>query len=161
MADNKAVVQGVPTKVATKAETKKPVSLDMVDFGNRLKIPAHIEEELKAKGLVPRFVSVKKIQENGGFHPMGWTPYEIEKPHTNPLTGQAEKLFRVGDLVLATKPKAAAENHKRWLAQKSEAQSGEQKKAAKEMRDRIREGKASKHISVIEGYEESDDDKDE
>lgn len=155
-------LEGTTTRVKNKAATDaKAPAFDMVDFGNRLKVPAHIMKELRDKGLAHRFVSIKKIQENGGYHPMGWTPYEVEKPLTNPLTGQAEKLHRVGDLVLAVKPKDAFEQHKKWLAHKSQAQAGVQKKAAQEMRDRIKEGKASKHISVIEGYEESDDDKDE
>lgn len=151
-------LEGVARKVKTKADTDKAVSSEMDFFGNRLKVPAHIQKELDEAGLAHRFVSIKKIQESGGYHPKGWTPYTLKNPQENILTGQAEKTYRVGDLVLAVKTKEAHAQHVKYLAKQAEAQSATQRNSVKQMRDKIRESRADKHISLIEGYEENGDD---
>jgi hypothetical protein len=148
--------QGTRTRVKSKAEIAK-ASNDNDLFGNRLKIPAHIQEELDKKGLVPRFVSMRKINEGGGFHPMGWTPYTVDNPITNPITGQAEKIFRIGDLVLAVKTKEQHQKHADYLKRRSASQSTSHAENIKAMRDKIKDGRADKHISLLDGYEENDD----
>lgn len=150
--------EGTRVKVKSKDDIGKANLGNDFSPGNRLKIPAHIQAELDKKGLVPRFVSLKKMSESGGYHPMGWTPYTVENPQVNPITGTAEKVFRVGDLVLAVKPKAEYQKHKEWLAQKSKSQSQMHRNNVKEMRDRIKDSRADKHVSLIEGYEENGDD---
>jgi hypothetical protein len=149
--------EGTRTKIKNKAEATAPANLNAADlFGGGLKIPDHIKAELDKKGLVPRFVSLKVLQDNGGYHPKGWTPYTVENPQVNPITGTAEKTFRIGDLVLAVKTKEQHAKHKEYLSQRSAAQSQEHKNNVKEMRDKIRDSGAGKHISLIEGYEEND-----
>lgn len=149
----------VRTKVKNKAKINGKVDLSgMSEFGNRLQIPKYIKDEMEEAGLEARFISVKKVQEGGGYHPMGWTPYKIKNPQPNPLTGQADSVYRVGDLVLACKTKEAQMKHRAYLDSKSQAQTQAQKNAAREMRDKIREGRADKHIALIEGYDENGDD---
>lgn len=146
--------------VKQKVASKKEIAQDNIGgdlFGNRQKIPEEIQKELDAKGLKARFVSIKVIQEAGGYHPKGWTPYKLDKPRENPITGTADPLFRVGDLVLAVKTKEDHARHLRHLAMRSESQALEQKKSIQEMRDKIRESRAEKHVSLLEGYEENDD----
>jgi hypothetical protein len=150
--------QEMRKKVSSKADIGK-ASLDEMDiFGGGLRVPAYIQKELEEKGLVARFVSVKKVAEAGGYHPRGWTPYQIENPQPNVLTGQVDKTYRFGDLVLAVKTKQQAQQHRKLLDQRNAGQAQSHKNSLKEMRDKIREGRADKHISLFEGYEENGDD---
>lgn len=150
-------------KVASKKDIGKPSEEqeDDFEFGAKLQIPAAIRKEIASKGLVPRFVSTKKIVESGGYHPNGWVPYQIENPVKNPITGQADSIFRVGDLVLAVKTKQQHARQTQYLRDKAENQQKAQKNSVKEMRDRIKDSRADKHISLIEGYEENDGDDNE
>lgn len=150
-------VQGTRKKVSSKAEINAPVSMNADFFGNKLKVPAHIQKELDEQGLVHRFVSARKLSDNGGYHPMGWTPYVIKNPVENPITGQTDKIYRVGDLILAVKSKEDHAKHRAWLDQKADAMRKSNKNTVQDMRDRIRDSGASKHVSLIEGYDENDD----
>lgn len=143
-------------KVASKKETERD-NLGGDLFGNRQKIPADIQKELDEKNLAARFVSIKVIQESGGYHPKGWVPYKLDNPRKNPIDGSVDPLFRVGDLVLAVKTQADHKRHLAHLASRSNSQALEQKKSIQEMRDKIRESRAEKHVSLLEGYEENDD----
>lgn len=153
-------VEGQRQKVATKAETKKPVA-NMADFfSNRQVIPPHIQKELDEQGLIGRFLSLKMLGDSGGYHPKGWTPYVLKNPIPNPITGNADKTYRVGDLVLGVKTKELHAAHRAHLDQRAAAQSLEGKRTIQEMRDRIRESRSEKHIGLIEGYEENGGDED-
>jgi hypothetical protein len=150
--------EGQRTKVSSKADIGKATQDSDGDlFGNRLKVPQQIQEELEKEGYVHRFVSMKKITEAGGFHPMGWTPYTIKNPIKNPITGQAESIFRVGDLVLAVKTKEQHKKHLDYLKRRSQAQSNAHQDNVKAMRDKIKEGNASKHIALLEGDDEDEE----
>jgi CO dehydrogenase/acetyl-CoA synthase beta subunit len=127
-------------------------------FGNKLRVPAEILKELDEAGLKHRFVSIKKIQDSGGYHPMGWTPYTLKNPKKNPITGNMEDTLRVGDLILAVKSAQDHTKHLNWLNQKAKAQSANHKANVSEMKKRISEGGASKHVSLIEGFEENESD---
>lgn len=154
-------MEGTRKKIKSKEEINNNSLPDLETFGNKLAIPAHIKKELEAAGFAHRFVSLKKLQDGGGYHPMGWTPYTVKNPVPNPITGQTENVFRIGDLVLAVKTAADHQKHVNWLKQKSKGQSQAHKDSVKEMRDKIKLGKADKHISVFEGYEENDGTDDE
>jgi hypothetical protein len=102
-------------------------------------------------------VSVKVIQDNGGYHPKGWVPYTIENPKENPLTGQAEKVHRIGDLVLAVKTEADAQKHRNYLKQRADLMKKSNSRTVQDMRDRIRDSGAGKHVALFEGYDENGD----
>lgn len=152
-----AKMQGTTKKVKSKEAIDKKVSFTPDAFGG-LQIPAHIQKELKEANLTARFVSIKVLNERGGFHPRGWIPYVVKNPIENPLTGQSEKTYRIGDLVLAVKSATDAKAHKDYLQGRADSQVAAQGESIKQMRDKIREGRADKHISLLEGYEENDDD---
>lgn len=149
-------VEGTKQKVKTKAEVGNSPLPDLDMFGNRLTLPKALQKELDEQELKHRFVSIKKIQEAGGYHPLGWTPYTLKNPRSNPITGVAETTFRVGDLILAVKTQQDYDKHKAWLAQKSKAQTQSHKNSVKEMKDRLREGGISNHVKILEGYEENE-----
>ncbi len=151
-------VKGSKKRVNSQADIKAPVNLDGDLFGNPLKVPAHIMAELQKKELAHRFISTKTLQASGGYHPKGWVPYKIDNPQVNPLTGTADGYHRVGDLILAVKPKSEHAKHLAWLKQKADAMKKSNKNTVQDMRDRIRDSGASKHVSLIEGYEENGDD---
>lgn len=158
---DKGKLEGNPKRIKSKAEINKPSDVMGDLFGTALSIPKYIKEEMDAKGLSPRFLSTKKMQESGGFHPKGWQIYVIDNPRENPLTGTTEKVYRVGDLVLGYKTKEAVAQHRAFLKAKVDAQSQQRKNAVKEMRDKIKESRADKHVQLIEGYDENGDSDDE
>lgn len=154
-------MEGTRKKIKSKEDINNRALPDMDTFGNKLAIPAHIRQELDKAGYAHRFVSLKKLNDSGGYHPMGWTPYVVKNPVPNPITGQTENVFRIGDLVLAVKSKEDHQKHVNFLKQKASNQAQAHKDSVKEMRDKIKERKADKHISLFEGYEENDGTDDE
>jgi len=136
---------------------KKSAMINEGDFfGTRLSIPAELQKELEAKGLVGRFVSTKTLSDNAGRHPKGWMPYSMDKPMENTLTGNSDKIYRIGDLVLAVKSKEAHARHVKYLEDKSNRQSASAKGRINEMREHIRESKGDKYVKLTEGYEENE-----
>lgn len=147
-------MQGTKAKLPVKKPTNTELSADM--FGNRLKLPEKIAKQIEADGFVHRFVSVKKMQESGGFHDKGWQIYQLKEGLTNPITGSVDKIYRVGDLVLAVKTKEDHSKHVAWLKQRADGQSQVVKQNTQEIRDKIKESKADKYVSIDEGYDEND-----
>ncbi len=129
---------------------------DLDLFGNKLTIPEALRNELDKKGLVPRFISMKKFNEAGGVNEKGWTPYILETPVVNVVNGSTEKTFKVGDLVLAVKTKEDHAKHLRYLQARSAVQSGSVKEQINAIRDNIRSNKADGQIKLTEGYEENE-----
>lgn len=125
-------------------------------FGTRLTIPDAIMAELDKKGLVPRFVSAKTMNDNSGRHPKGWQPYILENPVTNLLTNTTDNIYRIGDLILAVKTKEAHANHRKYLDDKARRQSMAAKDRADEMKKHIQDSKGDKYIKIVEGYEENE-----
>lgn len=113
-------------------------------FGNALELSNEIRAELKRKGLVPRWISYKKLVENQGFHPKGWTAYkrskeDMEKSGTIEsstfLNGSdPDGYIRRGESILAVKTVAKAEEHRNWLAMRAQKQKSHSEIAAEELR---------------------------
>lgn len=144
------------TKLPTQSKKQYNPMEDLEIFGNRLKVPEAIQSDLDKEGLVGRFISIKKFNENGGMHEKGWVPYRLKNPVKNLLTGNTDETLKVGDLVLAVKSKVDVEKHQRFLKARADVQLGAHKKTVEEIRDRIREEKADKHVKLLEGYDEND-----
>lgn len=144
------------TKITPTEKKQFSVMDEMELFGNRLKVPENIQADLDKEGLVGRFISIKKYNENGGMHEKGWVPYTLKSPVKNLLTGNVDSTLKVGDLVLAVKTATDVSKHQRFLKARADAQMGAHKKTVQEIRDRIREDKADKHVKLIEGYDEND-----
>lgn len=137
-----------------KLPVKKHTATDL--FGNRQKIPAAIAAELEKKNLVGRFVNIKTMQENGGFHKRGWEVYELDEGLKNPITGNVNKTYRVGDLILAVKTKEDHQKHREYLDQQAKQASMSAVERRKEIRDRIKENKAEGYVKIFDGYEENE-----
>lgn len=147
-------MQGTKAKLPVKKPSNADLSIDM--FGNRLKLPKDIQKELEEKKLVHRFISVKKMQESGGFHDKGWQVYQLKEGLTNPISGSVDKIYRVGDLVLAVKTKEDHARHVAYLEMRANAQAQVVQQSKQEIRDKIKESKADKYISIDDGYDEND-----
>lgn len=143
------------SKLPVQQKAKMPSNINDV-FGNPLKIPESIAKDLKEKGLVPRFISIKKVMENAGQHDKGWTIYKLPEPIRHPITGNLEETYRVKDLILAVKSKEDHQKHQEYLRLRANMQSQSPSKMRKEIRDRIKEAKASSYVSMIDGYEENE-----
>lgn len=127
-------VKGTPAT----AKSNKRLTFEDIGIGsNSFTLDAKLKAELDAKGLEPRFLSMKEIEKAGGFHPMGWKPYAREsKDEANSFHfGQDNKgPVRRGDLILGVKSKEDAEKHRAYLAQEAKDREVSQKRDKRELR---------------------------
>lgn len=114
-----------------------------VMYGDRLALSREIKKELKTKGFEGRWVSYKKLVEDGGFHQQGWVAYKREKSDTMDtstfLNGtDPDGYIRRGDAILAVKTVAAAERHRASLRARAERQQAHSQVKADELRSMAR-----------------------
>jgi len=144
---------------AKKADSNYNLTDD--EFGNELQIPKPIKDAMDKEGMVPRFVSAKRLSDSGGYHHRGWQVVNLEKlncAYTNPFNGNIEKMLRRGDSVLAFKPKAAHEKHKEILSKRANAASASvdeyDKKAAKDANKKLKDkSQGNEYVKMTSGYE--------
>lgn len=112
-------------------ETISDVDFEGFEDSDFINDPYFLDKELKAelesKGLVGRFVNIKKLEMYGGRHNSGWVPYKRESKDPMGIFGSDPDGFvrRGMDLVLAVKPVALQKKHKKKLhieATRSKAQ---------------------------------------
>lgn len=98
-----------------------------VETGDILTVPPVLMEIFKENGLASKWVSKKKIENHGGYHPTGWIPYEITPEVQARLPRSAlgnvvgGHLVR-GDILLAVKPKELQDAHRKELRRKTKHQ---------------------------------------
>lgn len=141
--------------ISAKAETAPSFySYDDL-FGNRQRIPDDVLAELKAQGLVGRWLNAKKLYDNQGYHEKGWRVYKRQKPAQTAIefkTGSdPEGVVRRGDMILGVKTVDEVAKHKAYLRAASERQMGSATKNAQELRKMM--GRSGK---VIEGYDDNE-----
>ncbi len=152
-------------KKGKKPLSSKPKSSEYIReeelFGNPLKLPAGLEAKFKAEGKEWRFIDSKKLYENHGYHDKGWVPYKRDASEATTKAdftagNDPDGVFRRGTLILATKPKEAAEKHRQLLRQKADRQKSYNKDKAAELRQMAKASFADAKKVIFEGY---DDDK--
>ena len=136
--------------------TKDPVE-DL--FSNKpLQLDPELKKELEEQGLVPRWMSVKLLEQNGGFHKRGWRPYKrISKDNTpfSELFGKnADGYVRRNDMILGVKTKEEVEAHKRYLAQENDRVRTDRlvKSSRNEMQDYLR-ATGQENMRTVESYD--------
>jgi len=132
----------------------KPISSDFVGeiHDSQLSVPQNLKEEMRSKGLEWRWISLKDLQRNGGFHRANWKPYKSDsiKSVSSDFGGTGPEGYLVrGEMVLAAKSKEAVEQQRALIRRKTEAQAGYGKQAAQQLRSTL--GNKAK---VVEGYED-------
>jgi hypothetical protein len=145
------------------SEKRKMAGEGPIDPGFNLSIfsiDPELKKELDEQGLEPRFLSVQKLNQNGGYHPKGWRPYKRKD------TALSESFFfgkdpdgyiRREDLVLGVKPKEEAEKHRAYLEYQAKLQGVKalKKRQASELKDILKQYGLGNDVSrVLEGYEE-------
>lgn len=99
---------------------------------NALSIPEFLQAHIEKLDLVSKWVSKRKLQVNGGRHPSGWIPYELNEHQKAEITkdggygvGTINGAFlERGDMILGVKPTEAHVQHAKALKLKQERQSG-------------------------------------
>jgi hypothetical protein len=145
--------------VSKKNDVELSHSFDDLDY-NILKLDPELEKEIKAKGLVVRWVNAKKYQVDGNYHRSGWRAYKLDSAST---AGKGSLDFNFGvtpegyvirnDLLLAYKTKESQERWRARIQAKTAAQNG--RSYAKELKAAFSDkGVAAK---IHDGYEEGDD----
>lgn len=112
-------------------------------FRNKLDINPKLQKTLTEQGKEWRWINAKKFAENGGFHDNGWQPFKSQDPDINEAFAfgiQTDGTMRRGDCLLAIRDKSMGEEHRAWLRERTDLQSGIQKTKTKELRDKAREG---------------------
>lgn len=120
-----------------------------------------LKKELEDKGLAYRWINSSTYQKNFGHHRSGWRVYKRDEPGkkggsldfaqgTDP-----EGYVRRGDMVLATKPVADQEKHRRSIARKSQIFQGINQQKADELRAMARE--SGTDMSILDGYDGDDE----
>lgn len=129
--------------------------------GDALQLDAELQEELASRGLVGRYVNIKKMQENGGWHSSGWRLYKRQKPSEfeSLLGSSSDGLVRRGaDLALAVKTKEEVADQREYLAAKREEYKGAHTSRARkrQLEDFLQNSSdAKKYLKV---QEDTDDD---
>lgn len=128
-------------------------------FNNRLSLPQALKDKLNGEGLDWRFINTVTFRESGNMHRSHWMPYKLTNPEAVGITTLTpEGHIRRGDLVLATRPKQITAQHKKFLAQRNAAYSGQQhnKTMAQELKRMARDYNVDNAVKVHEGYDEND-----
>lgn len=95
--------------------------------GDALKLDPQLQQELDNQGLIGRYVNIKKMSENGGWHHAGWRLYKRQKPSEfeSLIGASSDGLVRRGaDLALAVKTKEEVADQRQYLAEKREEMKG-------------------------------------
>lgn len=140
----------------------KPAPLTYDDlFGNKLGVDPAIKKRIDEMDMDCRFISVKHLQDMGGFHDHGWRPIKMKEvcatmdEHTKQLGSDPEGYIRRGDLVLGVRSKERGRLHKTYLAQ--EAKARELKQIERVHKDELRQSLKETREQVVSGFDEGDD----
>lgn len=89
-------------------------------------LDAGLQKELADKGFVGRFINIKQLEKNGGYHAKGWRPYKRDKINED-ISGifgrDPDNYVRRGDLILAVKTQEEVDSHKAYLRQQADESS--------------------------------------
>lgn len=130
-------------------------------FGNRLALSPEIQEDLRKRNLVGRWVNANELYKNQGYHAKAWRVYKPEASATMGIKEfqdgrDPDGVIRRGDCILAYKTIAEHKLHQQLNQQKADRQKGQNKDAADELR-KLAKSSGSKAV-IHEGYEDPDDD---
>lgn len=119
---------------------------------NDLEFDAELKKELQEKNLVARWINYQKYQKTK-FHPSHWVPFKREStPKNVALFSKNEGYTVFKDLILAVKPVAWNDAHKKHLRDRAQRMSNPQALKTKEFKESL---KASGLPAVVkEGYED-------
>jgi hypothetical protein len=130
---------------------------EMQTFDDHLYINPAIIAEIKAKGLVHRWINAHKLQQMHGFDSRAWTPYKLENPNNNNnIFGKdAEGYLRRGDLILAVQTQQIFDQRKARVDMRRQALNNavHNKEAAQQLKKSMRD--AGIKSKVYEGFDEN------
>lgn len=142
---------------------KKAASPILTDdiFGNKLALSPEIQEDLRKRNLVGRWINANELYKNQGYHAKAWRVY---KPEASVTIGIKEfkdgrdpdGVVRRGDCLLAYKTVEDYKMHVLLNQQKADRQKGHNTEAANELR-KMAKASGSK-ATIHEGYEDADED---
>lgn len=146
-----------PIKNKQTAE-KQAIAFSEFDLDDALAIEPTLLAEIKAKGLVHRWINSAKFKNNFGFDARRWAPYKRESKGSESFGfTDSEGYTRRGDLILAVRSTEINAAHKAKIQRKnSNLAATQSKEAASELRQRMKDA-GIKGAKIFEGYEENED----
>lgn len=121
-------------------------------------IDPELRRELESQNLYPRWISLQGLEQYSGRNRAGWTPYRRKTDTNNPhdiLMGKNPNGYIMKkDLVLAVKHVDDVGTHREYLKKRREEMGvlSRRKKAARQMRQSIKESHLAEKARVEEGY---------
>jgi hypothetical protein len=117
-------------------------------FGhNRLDVPKHYMDEAEERGWEVRWISAKQLKENSGVHKNEWMVYKFKSkpqaenfdPNEFAFGKDPEGIVRIGDCVLAVRPKEIGDAHRNVLAKKRALKKGTKKNKISEFKEEMKQ----------------------
>lgn len=111
-------------------------------FQNKLTVSPAIAKDIASRNMEYRWINYKKFVNDGGLHENGWTPYKPPKElsvESALLGANPDGIIRRGDCLLAVRSTEFCNEHRKWLKQKADLQSGFRQAKAQEFKEKGRE----------------------
>jgi hypothetical protein len=124
---------------------------------DQLAIPEAVLQDMKAKGLTPKWLNAKVMAQSYGYHPKGFQVYRPDPSVYKPdpiFGGGSENVVRRGDLILGYLPNEIVRERKELISKKNTAAKNYEKNTANELRQMARE--AGVNTKIEEGYDETE-----
>jgi len=116
-------------------------------------VPESVQAEMKAKGLVGRWIDVAQLKTRGGYHRHGWTPIQfdcLKGQKSNPFADSSMEGFLIKNgMILAVQTEEYVQGRREMNKRRAAIQAGRQ--ASEEFKAHIKSVKGAKVV------EESDD----
>jgi len=150
-------------KKSLSAKTKGPSVFSPPSFfQDKMSISDAIKKDITSQGKDFRWINYHKYLKDGAIHQNGWVAYQmpeaIRKSDTSlSLIGSnPDGIIRRGDCILAVRPKEFGVQHRQWLQQLNDNQSGSKraKAAAEELRNKAKESNVD--VAINEGYDDEE-----
>lgn len=121
-------------------------------FDNRLALSKQLKDQLNREGLDWRFINATSFRRNGNMAKFYWRPYKVETQVPEAYGLNSEGYVQREDLILAVRPKAASQAHKKYLAERRQLYKNINKQHADELRSSAKA--AGANVKILEGYED-------
>jgi len=139
-------------KKPIKEKGMAPQSRDSV-FGNELSVPEDIQKELDKLGLVARWINSGVLYEMNGYHAKGWVPFKWTSADGGSgfkFGNDPDGIVRRGDCILAVKTEDKVQQHRQYLAARSDISNVRKQTSAEFKRE------AGKNVRVLDGYDDKE-----
>jgi hypothetical protein len=144
-------------KLPLSAKPAQEIDSRSVYSPDTLAVPKEVLQDMKEKGLVPKWINTKVLAAAQGYHPKGFEIYRpteaVYKAKMN-FGGSTDNVIRRGDLILGYISKEISDQRRAFIARKNKSANDTEKNTAAELRRLAAEGGVKTRID--EGYDDTE-----